>query len=100
MPTCRRRAARSSSAAIGKASSSNMPPGTKSVTPSFAPADDIQDVARALCAEPIERVSELRKGGNSRIFQVETRTSRYALKKYPATDNRNRLEAEGTALRR
>src|SRR5512143_4156858 len=99
MPTCRRRVARSSSAAIRKPCSSNMPRGTKAVTPSFAQADDIQDVARALCAEPIKRVSELRKGGNSRIFRVETRTGHYALKKYPATDNRNRLEAEVAALR-
>lgn len=76
-----------------------MPLGTTSVTPSFVSADDIRDIARALCAEPIKQVSELRKGGNSRIFQVETRTSLYALKKYPATDNRNRLEAEVNALR-
>ena len=76
-----------------------MPLGTKSVTRSSASVDAIQDVARALCAEPIKSVSELRKGGNSRIFQVETRTGRYALKKYPATDSRNRLEAEVAALR-
>jgi hypothetical protein len=76
-----------------------MPLGTKSVTPSSAPVDDIQDVARALCAEPIRKVSELRKGGNSRVFRVETQTARYALKKYPATDDRNRLGAEVAALR-
>ena len=76
-----------------------MPPGTKSVTRSSAPTDDIGDVARALCAEPVRAVSEIRRGGNSRIFRVETRDARYALKKYPAADNRNRLEAEVNALR-
>lgn len=69
------------------------------MTPSFASTDVALDVARALCAEPIRKVSELRRGGNSRIFQVETLTGRYALKKYPAADNRNRLEAEVAALR-
>jgi hypothetical protein len=76
-----------------------MPPGTKSVTRSSAATDDIQDVARTLCAEPVRAVSEVRRGGNSRIFRVETRAARYALKKYPAADNRNRLEAEVNALR-
>ena len=76
-----------------------MPPGTKSVTRSSAATDDIQDVARTLCAEPVRAISEIRRGGNSRIFRVETRAARYALKKYPAADNRNRLEAEVNALR-
>lgn len=76
-----------------------MPPGTRSVTPSIAVADVIEDVARALCPEPVRRVSELRRGGNSRIFQVETPSARYALKKYPPSDNRNRLEVEAAALR-
>jgi aminoglycoside phosphotransferase (APT) family kinase protein len=76
-----------------------MPPGTKSVTRSSAATNDIQDVARALCAEPVRSISEIRRGGNSRIFRVETQAARYALKKYPAADNRNRLEAEVNALR-
>ena len=76
-----------------------MPPGTKSVTCSSAATDAIQDVARALSAEPVRAISEIRRGGNSRIFRVETGTERYALKKYPAADNRNRLEAEVNALR-
>jgi len=66
---------------------------------SSGPPDDIQDIARALCTGPVKAVSELRKGGNSRIFRVDTPTARYALKKYPASDNRNRLEAEVSALR-
>ena len=61
--------------------------------------DDIQDIARALSPEPVQLVSELRKGNNSRIFRVDARAARYALKKYPATDNRSRLEAEVGALR-
>jgi len=69
------------------------------VTRSFAATDDIQDVARTLCAEPVRAISEVRRGGNSRIFRVETRAARYALKKYPPADNRNRLEAEVNALR-
>jgi len=76
-----------------------MLPGTKSVMRSSAPADDIQDVARTLCAEPVRAISEIRRGGNSRIFRVETRVARYALKKYPASDNRDRLGAEVNALR-
>jgi len=66
---------------------------------SSRPPDDIQEIARALSPEPVERVSELRKGNNSRIFRIDARAGRYALKKYPAADNRNRLEAELGALR-
>ncbi len=76
-----------------------MPPGTKSVTHSSAAPDDIQDAARTLCTEPVRAISEIRRGGNSRIFRVETPAARYALKKYPAADDRNRLEAEVNALR-
>jgi hypothetical protein len=66
---------------------------------SFHPPDDIHEIARVLSPEPVRAIAELRKGNNSRIFQVDTRAGRYALKKYPATDNRNRLEAEVGALR-
>ena len=76
-----------------------MPPGTRSVTRSSAATDDIQDVARTLCAAPVRSISEVRRGGNSRIFRVETASARYALKMYPAGDNRNRLAAEVNALR-
>ena len=61
-------------------SSSNMLPGTRSVTRSSAATDDIQDVARTLCAAPVRSISEIRRGGNSRIFRVETQGGRYALK--------------------
>jgi len=66
---------------------------------SSLPPDGIRDIARVLSPEPVELVTELRKGNNSRIFRVDTRAGRYALKKYPAADNRNRLEAEVNALR-
>jgi hypothetical protein len=66
---------------------------------SSEPPDDIQEIARTLCVEPVTAVCELRKGNNSRVFQVDTRGGRYALKRYPAADNRNRLAAEVGALR-
>jgi aminoglycoside phosphotransferase (APT) family kinase protein len=69
------------------------------VTPSTALPDDIQDVARSLCDGPVRTVSELRRGANSRIFRVETADGVFALKKYPSTDDRNRLQAEVNALR-
>lgn len=66
---------------------------------SSPPADDVIGVARSLCAAPVAAVSEIRRGANSRIFRVEAAGACYALKKYPATDNRNRLAAEVSALR-
>ena len=76
-----------------------MPPGTKFVMRSLRLPDEIEEIARALSTEPVKAVSELRKGNNSRIFQVDTQSGRYALKKYPVSDHRNRLEAEVGALR-
>jgi hypothetical protein len=67
--------------------------------PSFVLPDESLDVARRLCPEPVAHVVELRKGNNSRIFRVETRGACYALKKYPATDSRDRLGAEVAAVR-
>ena len=58
-----------------------------------------EEVARRLCAAPVRAISELRKGANSRIFRVETGDGAFALKKYPSTDDRNRLQAEVNALR-
>lgn len=71
----------------------------KFVMRSFHLPDEIPEIARMLSPEPVKAIAELRRGNNSRIFQVDTRGGRYALKKYPATDNRNRLEAEVGALR-
>ena len=69
------------------------------MTRSTALPDDIQEVARSLCAAPVRTVSELRRGANSRIFRVDTEDGAFALKKYPSTDDRNRLQAEVNALR-
>ena len=62
-------------------------------------ADEIEAIARSLCAERVEAVTELRHGNNSRVFRVDTAAGPFALKRYPATDNRPRLEAEVAALR-
>lgn len=70
-----------------------------SVPRSSALPDDIEALARRLCPAPVRQVSELRRGANSRIFRVETADATFALKKYPSTDDRNRLQAEVNALR-
>jgi hypothetical protein len=67
--------------------------------PSFRAPDEVEDLARALSPHPVQAVHELRKGNNSRVFRVETAGGGYALKKYPASDDRNRLGAEVAALR-
>jgi hypothetical protein len=67
--------------------------------PSSRVPDEVQDLARALSPQPVRFVGELRKGNNSRIFRVETAAGAYALKKYSASDDRNRLGAEVAALR-
>jgi hypothetical protein len=67
--------------------------------PSSPVADEIASIARALCAARVEAVTELRHGNNSRVFRVDTAGGPFALKRYPATDNRPRLAAEVAALR-
>lgn len=67
--------------------------------PSFRPPDDVLEMARVLSPEPVTAVAELHKGNNSRVFRVDTAGGRYALKKYPASDSRDRLKAEANALR-
>lgn len=67
--------------------------------PSSRITDEVQDVARALSPHVVRTVGELLKGNNSRIFRVETESGAFALKKYPASDDRNRLGAEVAALR-
>jgi len=41
----------------------------------FHPPDDIAEIARVLSPEPVRAIAELRKGNNSRIFQVDTRAA-------------------------
>ena len=67
--------------------------------PFSSAADAIEAIARSLCAQRVEAVTELRHGNNSRVFRVDTAAGPFALKRYPATDNRPRLEAEVAALR-
>ena len=67
--------------------------------PSFQPPDDALEMARVLSPEPVTAVTELHKGSNSRVFRVDTVSGRYALKRYPASDSRDRLKAEANALR-
>ena len=67
--------------------------------PFSSAADGIEAVARSLCAQRVEAITELRHGNNSRVFRVDTAAGPFALKRYPATDNRPRLEAEVAALR-
>jgi hypothetical protein len=61
--------------------------------------DEVQEIARALSPQPVTGISELRRGSNSRIFRVDTLEAPMALKRYPAADRRNRLEAEVRAMR-
>jgi hypothetical protein len=66
------------------------------------PSSPIPDAARAaaerLAPAAVRAISELRKGGNSRIFRVTTAAGDFALKKYPMTDTRDRQGAEARAL--
>lgn len=63
---------------------------------------EIQAIAARLSPSPVRSVTELDKGGNSRIYKVITDGDTYALKRYPkptAYDPRNRLDIEASALR-
>lgn len=58
-------------------------------------------IAEKLCGADIKNISHIKKGGNSRIYAVETDTARYALKFYPTPsekDPRNRMAIESHAL--
>lgn len=58
----------------------------------------IHEVARRLTSSPILAIEEVRKGANSRVFCVKTTDGKFALKKYPLTDRRDRQGAEARAL--
>lgn len=66
--------------------------------PSSRVPDEVEDIARALSPHPVRAVTELRSGNNSRVFRVATARGPFALKKYPARDDRDRLGAELAAL--
>jgi hypothetical protein len=58
-------------------------------------------VARAaarLAPAPVTAIEEAREGGNSRVFKILTAAGPYALKQYPADDQRDRQGAEARAL--
>ncbi len=62
---------------------------------------DIYTIAKRLSPHQVESVTELQKGGNSRIYKVLTNKGVYALKRYPlpsAKDPRDRLHTETLAL--
>jgi Ser/Thr protein kinase RdoA (MazF antagonist) len=58
-------------------------------------------LASALCGRPVTAIAPAGRGGNNRLFQVETAEGRFALKLYPkvAGDDRDRLGVEFNALR-
>ena len=60
--------------------------------------DAVLETARRLSPTPVRRVAELRRGQNNRIFRVEAEGGVYALKRYPAEDQRDRMRAELDAL--
>lgn len=61
-----------------------------------------QKIATKLAPDPVTSVHEINRGGNSRIYKVETTGDVYALKCYPLPgpqDPRGRLSVEWAALR-
>lgn len=67
--------------------------------PSSTVPDEVWEAARALSPHPVRAVSELGSGNNSRVFKIDTASHAFALKKYPKTDDRDRLGAEVAAVR-
>ena len=66
-----------------------------------ATGDTLRDVAEDLIGSAIRDIVPIRGGGNNRVYRVETRDRRYALKFYPQqkADPRDRQGAEVRALR-
>jgi hypothetical protein len=54
--------------------------------------------AEQLAPAPVTTIEEVGKGGNSRVFKIITAAGPYALKHYPADDQRDRQGAEARAL--
>ncbi len=61
----------------------------------------ISEVAKSLAGEPVEAVEQVGGGRNSRVFRVDCKRRRFALKQYPSRndDPRDRLATEVGALR-
>lgn len=71
-------------------------------TPSLALEKDesLVAIASALAGTPVEKVAPIRRGGNSRVFRVESARGSFALKIYPpqAAGQHDRLKSEEAAL--
>ena len=62
--------------------------------------DTVAGIAENLAGTPVQRLTQLGGGRNSRVYRVETAVSFYALKLYPAAgDGRDRLGVETAVLR-
>ena len=62
---------------------------------------EIAQIAERLCPQQVTGISEIDRGGNSRIYKIETAGLSYALKRYPEIseqDKRDRLDTERKAL--
>jgi fructosamine-3-kinase len=68
------------------------------VTPSSTVPEAVSQAVERLAPAPPTAIVEVRKGGNSRVFKVTTAAGDFALKKYPANDQRDRQGAEARAL--
>lgn len=67
----------------------------------LATEDTVRDIAENLIGSAVRDIVPVRGGGNNRVYRVEARDSRYALKFYPQQkeDPRDRQGAEVRALR-
>jgi hypothetical protein len=64
-------------------------------------ANPEMDIARRLVGAPVQRISRVGGGRNSRVYRVESESRVFALKQYPslADDPRDRLGIETSALK-
>lgn len=60
---------------------------------------DFLKIAGQLVGRPVEYLHPCQSGRNSRVYKAVSGSRVYALKNYPASDPRNRLETEVKALR-
>lgn len=66
--------------------------------PSSRIPEAVVRAAERLAPAPLTAIEEVRKGGNSRVFKIITAAGPYALKQYPADDQRDRQGAEARGL--
>jgi hypothetical protein len=58
----------------------------------------IREAAERLSGLPVRAVEPVRKGGNSRVWRVDTGAGAFALKQYPSDDRRDRQGREARAF--